>query len=175
MTSVSVNGGGVQRSTVTSVVVTFDNAPTFVGSPAAAFTLERFVGGVGTGNTVTLGANVLGNTVTLTFSGALTEAVTKSLVDGVYQLRIDDAQLTNLDGDANGSIGGDYATATTSAGGGIFRLFGDADGSALVDTNDFLAFRLAFLSSSPTFDADGSGQVDTGDFLRFRLNFLKSV
>ncbi|MBX7105050.1 MAG: hypothetical protein K1X57_13275 [Gemmataceae bacterium] len=175
VTSVSVNGGGIQRSRVTSVVVTFDNAPTFAGSPAAAFTLERFVAGVGTGNTVTLGASVLGNVVTLTFSGALTEAVTNSLVDGVYQLRIDDAQLTNLDGDANGSIGGDYATATTSAGGGIFRLFGDADGSALVDTADFLAFRLSFLSSNPTFDADGNGSVDTGDFLRFRLNFLKSV
>ncbi|MBX7105048.1 MAG: hypothetical protein K1X57_13265 [Gemmataceae bacterium] len=175
VTSVSVNGGGIQRSRVTSLVVTFDNAPTFAGSPAAAFTLERFVAGVGTGNTVTLGASVLGNVVTLTFSGALTEAVTNSLIDGVYQLRIDDAQLTNLDGDANGSIGGDYATPTTSAGGGIFRLFGDADGSGLVDTSDFLAFRLQFLSSNPTFDADGNGSVDTGDFLRFRLNFLKSV
>ncbi|MBX7105216.1 MAG: right-handed parallel beta-helix repeat-containing protein [Gemmataceae bacterium] len=173
--SVSVNGGGVQRSNVTSLVVTFDNAPTFVGAPAAAFTLERFDGGVGTGTFVTLAANVLGNTVTLTFSGALTQAVTNSLIDGVYQLRIDDAQISNLDGDANGTIGGDYATPTTSAGGGIFRLFGDADGNATVNSADFLAFRLAFLSSSPTFDFDGNGQVDTNDFLKFRLNFLKSV
>src|SRR5205085_446167 len=72
--AVTVNGGGTQRSNVTSLVVTFDSPPTFAGAPAVAFVLERFVGGFGTGTFVGLAAAVSGNQVTLTFSGALAEA-----------------------------------------------------------------------------------------------------
>ena len=76
----------------------------------------------------------------------------------------------DLDGDNDGVPGGDYSLAGTPAN-GLFRLFGDSDANGTVDGNDFLAFRISFLSGDPTFDFDASGQVDGDDFVQFRLRF----
>jgi hypothetical protein len=75
-----------------------------------------------------------------------------------------------LDGDGNGTAGGDHATT-------LHRLFGDADGSRTVDALDLLALRPSFglLAGQPGylayFDWDGNGAVDALDLLRFRLRF----
>ncbi|MBX7106711.1 MAG: hypothetical protein K1X57_21735, partial [Gemmataceae bacterium] len=167
-----VGDGTAQRSRVTQIKLTFDSPVTFVGSPGAAFTLTR----QSDSKAVTLAAAVSGNDVTLTFTGGAVDNT--SLADGRYTLTALAGQAAGggLDGDGNGTGGDNYtligAPATST---NLFRLFGDADGSGQVTSADFLAFRLAFLSSSQAFDFDGSGTVDSGDFLAFRLRFLQSV
>src|SRR5438105_11739371 len=73
----------------------------------------------------------------LTFAG--TEFVGGSLADGRYTLtvradRVHDRWGRELDGDGNGSAGGDRVEA-------FFRLFGDADGDGHVDQRDRELFR----------------------------------
>src|SRR6266516_6830304 len=76
----------------------------------------------------------------LTFAGP--EFVGGSLADGSYTLtvradHVHDRWGRELDGDGNGSAGGDRVD-------GFFRLFGDADGDGRVDEKDRDAFRSAF-------------------------------
>src|SRR5262249_54153911 len=107
-----------------------------------------------------------------------------SLADGRYILTAIAGQFSGagLDGDGNGTGGDNYATpsaANNPNGGvpptGIFRLYGDVDGSGKVDGADFLQFRLHNLQAFDPLDFDGSGLVDGSDFLKFRLNFLKVI
>lgn len=168
VTAVTVNGGAAQRSRVLSVEVTFDNPLNLPMNPADAFELKRNSDNAA----VALSATASGNTVTLTFTGGPVQA--GSLLDGRYTLTILAAQSSNLDGNGDGTAGDDYTLVGTPAN-GLFRLFGDADGSGQVDAADFLAFRLAFLGNSPVFDVAGDGFVDPSDFLAFRLNFLKVI
>ena len=51
----------------------------------------------------------------------------------------------------------------------IFRLYGDADGSGIVNQADFIAFRNAFNAGpSSIFDFEGDGNVAQSDFFQFR-------
>ncbi|MBX7105146.1 MAG: hypothetical protein K1X57_13780 [Gemmataceae bacterium] len=165
---VVVNGGSAQRSRVTSMKVNFDQPLTLPTNPADAFQLIRQSDNA----VVTLNASVVGNVVTLTFTGGPVEF--GSLADGRYTLTALASKITNFDGNGD-AVAGDNFVLTGSPANGLFRLFGDGDGSGQVDSSDFLAFRLAFLTNSSTFDSDNSGQVDSADFLRFRLNFLKAI
>ena len=68
------------------------------------------------------------------------------MADGRYQLTILGASITGangraLDGDANGSAGGDYVIQADTVGGGLgqlhyYRLFGDVNGDGVVDQID---------------------------------------
>ncbi|MBX7103266.1 MAG: S8 family serine peptidase [Gemmataceae bacterium] len=178
---VVVNGGSTQRSMVTSVLVTFDQIVSFAGPASSAFGLSRQSGG-----SVALSATVDNSggatAVTLSFAGGEVDPglPSLSLRDGRYTLTIDAAQVSTpaglLDGDGNGSPGGAFSLAgSPGSGPGLYRLFGDVDGSGQVDAGDFLSFRLAFLQPAPQLDSDASGQVDSADFLAFRLRFLQSV
>src|SRR5205823_15060478 len=75
-----------------------------------------------------------------------------------------------LDGDGNGTPGGNHAL-------GFFRLFGDSDGDGDVDGLDLAAFRNAYGSTSTdpnynrAFDFDGDGDVDGLDLGQFRLRY----
>jgi hypothetical protein len=180
VSGVVINGGSAQRSMVTSVKVTFNQHVGFATNAPAAFTLTR----VGDNAPVSLAATVddsgTGTAVTLTFTGGAVDGA--SLADGRYALHALAAGFNaeGLDGDGNGTGGDNFtfdqpAQPVTLDTTKIFRLFGDADGSGQVTSSDFLAFRLAFLSSNPAFDYDGNGTVDSGDFLAFRLRFLQSV
>ncbi|MBX7105661.1 MAG: right-handed parallel beta-helix repeat-containing protein, partial [Gemmataceae bacterium] len=138
LSGIKVGDGTAQRSNVTSITLTFDKAPAFVGAPAAAFQLQR----AGSGN-VGLSASVNGTAVTLTFSGPLTETGTNSLIDGTYNLTILADQFVGLGFDGNNDgIGGDNYTLVGDAAAApkLFRLFGDADGNGQVTSADFLSF-----------------------------------
>src|SRR5262249_19793273 len=152
VTNVTFGDGTNQRSMVTQIVVTFSEAVNFMGSVVSAFTLHRS----GTGGTigdVTLTANPTNgpaSSVTITFSGSLTEF--GSLVDGLYNFTIDAAQVSGvggaLDGNNDAIPGGSYVVTGTSAPGGgnrFYRFFGDSDGNGTVDQSvDFTAFKNAF-------------------------------
>jgi predicted outer membrane repeat protein len=195
--AVSVNNGLAQRSEVRSIAVTFSGTATFAGgngNAAAAFQLNH----VQTGNNVALASTVStdaqGRTVViLTFSGGETDAVSGqnsgalSLADGRYTLTIASGSVTDstgaaLDGDANGTPGGNYVSPTDTLGGGVgqlhlYRLFGDVTGDGIVDQQDLGQFRTSFNSGAPNpaFDANNDGFVDQQDLGQFRTRFNANV
>jgi predicted outer membrane repeat protein len=171
ISAVEINGGVAQRSRVTSLKVTFDQAVTLPGNPADAFQLTRQA----PAGSVTLAASVSGNSVTLTFTGGTVDA--DSLADGRYTLTVLAAQVNggNFDGDGNGIPGDNFVLTGDPAANTLFRIFGDNDGDGDVDAQDFGAFRAAFGGTNNTFDFDNDGDVDAQDFGQFRARFGSSV
>jgi hypothetical protein len=163
--SVVVNDGSAQRSMVTSLTVTFDRVVTI---DPGAFELQR-QGGSSVELAVTTSV-VEGRTVALlTFAGP--GIVAGSLADGTYTLTIRgdwvrDGDGTSLDGDGDGSAGGDRTAA-------FFRLFGDADGDRDVDWRDLGIF-LGTLGARDEcnnylwyLDVNGDDRVGVIDLLAF--------
>lgn len=180
ITAVAINGGGTQRSMVTSLKVTFSEAVSFPIGAAAAFQLVRTGPGGPTG-AVSLSNVIAGNVVTLTFMAGGTVSVDKagSLIDGAYQLTVFAANVTgvggSLDGNGDGAAGDDFQTPATGAG-RLHRLFGDNDGDGDADASDFAAFRITFgAATNLAFDSDGDGDVDAADFASFRQRFGLAV
>lgn len=172
LATVQVNAGHPQRSMVTSVVVTFNEPVSFPDGPAAAFQLQR----VGPGSPiglVGLGFAFLGNQVTITFDDPVyASGSAKSLINGNYSLTLVADKILGaagpLDGNADGTGGDNQVTS-------FHRLFGDVNADKIVNSSDFLAFRLAFLGTNPAFDVNGDGTVNSTDFLAFRLAFLTTL
>jgi arylsulfate sulfotransferase len=167
--SIVLNDGAAQRSMVNRITVTFGGAavldPGAIELRRQDGTLLDFqfaVSAVG-GHTVAV----------LTFVG--TEFVGGSLADGSYSLTVR-ADLVHdrwgrvLDGDGNGSAGGDRVD-------GFFRLFGDSNGDGNVDQSDRDLFRSAFKTSAGEagyvwyLDFDGDGYVDGRDNGQFNRRF----
>jgi len=167
--SVIVNNGAAQRSRVTSLKVVFTQPPNYASTPANAFQLTRQSDNA----TVSGTATASGVNVTFSFTGGPIEF--GSLADGRYTLTALASQITNLDGDNNGTVGGNFVLTGTPAN-GLFRLFGDNDGDGDVDATDFGQFRLAFgTTANLAFDFDNDGDVDAADFGQFRQRFGTSV
>jgi hypothetical protein len=130
--NVAINDGSVQRSMVNRITVTFGGAAIL---DPGAIELRRQNG---TPVNFQLAVSVTGGktVAVLTFAGA--EFIGGSLADGNYQLRIradriHDRYGRELDGDADGTAGGD-GNAT------FHRLFGDSDGDRDVDLIDAVRF-----------------------------------
>ncbi len=169
--TVRVDDGSSQRSMVRSLQVTFDAIVNYAGLPGNAYAIS------GPGGPYNLVVGTTDNSsgrsiVSMTFNGP--GVVNSSLPDGDFTFMILGTQLAdslaqNLDGDANGSAGGDYSTT-------FHRLFGDADGDRSVAASDFILFRLAFGGNGPSaFDYDNDGTVSAMDFINFRLAFGNSI
>jgi hypothetical protein len=176
VTSAVLGDGTDQRSMVKQVVVNFSTPVTFTG--ASAFKVTR-AGPGGTMGDVTLTTNPASGTagsVTIAFSGSLSE--NGSLVDGRYVFSIDATRVSAggipLDGDGNGLPGGNYTIVGTPAN-KWFRLFGDVNGDGTVDASDFITFRQYFGGVLFAFDFDGDGSVSANDFVQFRLRFGGSI
>jgi subtilisin-like proprotein convertase family protein len=157
--SLSVNDGVAQRSMVTRITYVFSTAVT----PAAgAFTLTRRGDGQSVSPVVTNPAGD-GRTYVLSFGG--TGIVGGSLADGVYDLAVVAAKITDVHGQALAGGGGSLA---------FHRLFGDQDGDRDVDTVDTARFKQASGSRvgdaayRSHFDSDGDGDIDTVDTARFK-------
>jgi uncharacterized delta-60 repeat protein len=199
--SVQVNDGSAQRSEVRSITVTFSGPVTFAGgntnaAAAAAFRLTHVQTGGNVDLTATVATDARGRTVvTLAFSGAETDPVSAqhggipSLADGRYVLTIFDTSVTGadggaLDGDGDGTAGGNYVSpADTYQGTGLhlYRLFGDANGDGVVDPVDLNYFRNTFNvnNSQAAFlaflDANNDGVVDPTDLNVFRTRFNTNI
>jgi uncharacterized delta-60 repeat protein len=172
-----VNDGSVQRSRVTSLTVRFSGVVTFNGTPAQAFTLVRNDGGA-----VNFVANVSteygGTVVTLSnFTGVETQF--GSLRDGRYTLTAFSSMISAdgqpLDGDANGTPGGNFVFGDAQ---GLFRFFGDINGDRNVDIADFALFSGTYgLNSTQSgfisaFDFNGDGVIDIADFGQFAIRIF---
>jgi hypothetical protein len=167
-----VNDGSAQRSMVNSITVTFSGV--VVLDPGAIELRRR--DGIPVNSRLAI-TEVGGRTVaTLTFAGP--EFVGGSLADGDYVLtvhadRVHDRWGRELDGDGDGSAGGDRVD-------GISRLFGDAEGDGDVDAQDRDHFRPAFGTAAGEpgylwfFDFDGDGDVDGLDNGQFHRRFRRS-
>jgi hypothetical protein len=172
-----VNDGAAQRSRVTSLTVRFSGQVTFSGQPADAFTLVR-TGGGAVSFSASISVQYDGTVVTLTnFTGPETEF--GSLRDGRYTLTALASQISAggqaLDGDANGTPGGDFVFGDAQ---GLFRFFGDINGDRHVDIADFAVFSSAFNSSTGQtnylayLDFNGDGHIDIADFGQFSIRLF---
>jgi len=167
--SVVINDGAAQRSMVNSVTVNFSGAA--VLDPGAIELRRQNGTGV---NFRTAISTVDGKTfAVLTFDQP--EFIGGSLADGSYALtvaadRVHDRWGRPLDGDGNGSAGGDSTV-------NFARLFGDSDGDGDVDGPDRTAFQSAFPTHAAQaayrwhFDFDGDGDVDGRDAGEFNRRF----
>jgi hypothetical protein len=201
VSTVQVNDGSAQRSEVRSITVAFSQPVTFSGgdaNAAAAFQLTHLTDGQNVVLAAAVSTDAMGHTlVTLTFSGAETDAVSGfnggqlSLADGRYQLTILGNSVTGANGvafsgDGSGTAGTNYVSPTDTQGGGtgqlqLFRLFGDVNGDGVVGTADLGLLRTAMNTSAGNalylayLDADNSGSVDAQDLGFFRSRFNHSV
>jgi pimeloyl-ACP methyl ester carboxylesterase len=169
VTSVQVNDGSPQRSMVTRLTVTFSYGVTIDPS---AFELRRD-GGELVDLQVTTTVVAAKTVAVLTFVGP--DVIGGSLADGSYTLtvrsdRVHDRWGRELDGDGDGSAGGDRVDS-------FVRLFGDSDGDGDVDAADRDLFRSAFKTSVGDaaylwyFDFDADGDVDGHDNGEFNRRF----
>ena len=160
-----VNDGSAQRSMVNSLTVTFDH---FVTIDPGAFELRSQEGTL-VGLNMASSVNGSETIVVLTFTGS--DIIGGSLADGNYTLTIrsnlvHDGIGRELDGDSDGSAGGDRVDA-------FFRLFGDSDGDRDVDHADLDLMLSSFRKSQDEagflwfFDYDGGGDVNGLDMAQF--------
>ena len=207
VSSIQVNDGSAERSEVRSISVTFSGPVVFTGgnaNAAAAFQLQHVQDATNVANlAATVSTNVFGQTVvTLTFTAtgnssaeidpeSVMNGGAASLADGRYQLTVLSANVTDsngvaLDGNGDGTAGDNYVSPADTQGGGpgqlhLFRLFGDTDGSGIVDQLDLAQFRSANNSSSGSsaylayLDADNSGTIDQLDLAQFRARNNSSI
>jgi hypothetical protein len=167
--SVVINDGHIQRSMVNSLAITFSSVVTL---DPGAFEVRKQGGGLV--NLIVASSVVDGRTVAVvTFTG--TGISGGSLADGNYQLtilgsRVHDGLGQELDGDSNGTAGGNRVDA-------FFRFFGDSDGDRDVDVHDLVRF-LSTLGKRRGdshflwyFDYDSDGNVGLEDAYQFALRF----
>jgi hypothetical protein len=170
--TLAIGDGTASRSVVRKLVVTFDGLVTIDDGAFLVTRLGAGGGSVGVSAAITQVSNQ--TVATLTFAGAFVDA-SGSLTDGNYSLTIlgthvRDAAGNALDGDQNGSAGGNAVDE-------FFRYFGDYDGDRDVDATDFGAFLGTYRKTSAdaafldAFDIDGDGDVDATDFSAFLGNY----
>lgn len=184
LNSITVGDGGLQRSQVKGVTLSFDRPVALVAGAVHLGRLNTGGSGVNDGSAPTDASAVLGapasndggKTWVFTFVGGNPFMQTSngnntgSLVDGTYRLDIDPAKVT-----ANGVAMAAPAEMT------FHRLFGDVQGSKTVNTADFGAFRLALgkTAGQAGFDAaldfDNNGTINSLDFGQFRNRFGKGL
>lgn len=168
VSKVQVNDNSLQRSLVTSLTIEFSGAVTLPVNPADAFQLVR----QSPAGAVSLHAVVAANSVTLDFTGGIVDGA--SLADGIYTLTVFKSQTSggNFDSAGTNVPGDDFVYVGNTTTQKLFRLFGDADGSANVNADDFAIFRGVFGLIGPSiFDFDGNNQTNSDDFGQFRARF----
>ncbi|MEM9941584.1 MAG: dockerin type I domain-containing protein, partial [Planctomycetota bacterium] len=172
--AIRINDGESQRSTLSSVSVTFNGE---VSLDEGVFTLVQRSNESGTtGTNVAIAYTtelINGKTVaTITFLDNIRNDF-GALVTGNYQLTVD-AEKVRL-GNSSFEMAADEVFGNVEEH-GFYTLFGDFDGDRDVDNRDRLFFRRAFRSSlgdsnyEVAFDYDGDGDIDSRDKLRFRIN-----
>jgi Bacterial Ig-like domain (group 3)/Dockerin type I domain len=175
VTSIGVDSGGIQRSMVRSLTVTFNGRATL---GAGAFDVVKLGAGGGPVGLNVTSSVVSGHTVaTITFTSSLDPG--SSLSDGNYRLTVHADQVTDaaggmLDGDGDGTPGGDRTFD-------FFRFYGDVNGDRHIDIADFGVFSGTFnLSTGQTgfldyLDYNGDGHIDIADFGQFSIRFFTTL
>jgi hypothetical protein len=169
--SVLIEDGATQRSMVTQLTITFN---TVVSYSQGSFRLEnKNTGAAIVGWTLTDVSSVDKTILEMEFP-ANAGFTGDSLADGNYLLTILAQDITaagrTLDGDGDGSQGGDYQFGATDE---FFRFFGDSNGDRYVNGGDLGVFRGSYPKTSAQpgylwyFDYDADNDVDRDDYLQF--------
>jgi hypothetical protein len=169
LTSVKIDNGGIQRSNVRSITLSFNGVADRLLTDG--ITLTNQGGGSVPGVSLKV-AGINSNTWTITFEGSPVAANGGSLPDGLYRLTIDGIDIIAAGRTTDANNAGAVNTVRTVD---FHRLFGDQDGDRDVDAIDFGAFRNAFGQPGSVFDSDGDGDVDATDFGAFRARFGSSI
>jgi arylsulfate sulfotransferase len=159
--SIVLNDGSAQRSMVNQISVTFDGPAVL---DPGAIELRRQDGSL---VDLRFDISVVGGKTVAAITFAGSDVVGGSLADGTYALtiradRVHDRWGRALDGDSDGSAGGDRLES-------FFRLFGDSDGDHDVDHADLDVLLGAFGTSRGEagflwfLDYDGVGQLNGSD------------
>jgi hypothetical protein len=173
--NVRIDSGAAQRSVIRSLTVSFSGVAT-VG--ANAFGLIR-TGSSNSPVALSVSTEILGGQTVATLTLADNTDAGGSLVDGRYSLtvhsdRVNDGTGHGMDGDGDGLVGGDYVVGSAQ---GLFRLFGDVNGDAIVNGLDFGFFKDAFGTQlgDPNylayFDVNADNVINGFDFGQFRTRF----
>jgi len=164
-TSWIIQEGALQRSMVTQLRVTFDDAVYGGASNVSMVLTDRI-----TGVRVPAGSAVLTGDGTNSWVWTFPTLPGGSLGDGIYLMELDGERLTDAAG--NPVFLGAGTTAT------FHRLFGDVDGDRDVDFLDTFHFQRALNTSSgqsgfdSRFDADSNGVISGFDQAAFQKNYL---
>jgi predicted outer membrane repeat protein len=178
--SILINGGASQRSSLASVQIRFNSVVDIDQVASDPFQFVDVASGTSIVDTPVISI-VNGRTyVDFTFASGAHVNAGGSLIDGRYKLTIDGSRISafglNLDGDANGLVGGDHVFGAEAAD-RFFRKYGDQNGNGTVDLLDFAEFRRTFgLSAGQpgylgSLEANFNGSIDLVDFAAFRRNF----
>ena len=169
--SVTIDNGTPQRSEVRSITVDFGG--TIVSAPSSAFSVSR----VGDHLSIPVTASALtqlpdGNTqVVLTFSGPNLDG--SSVPNGYYMLSIDGSQIFDNYGQQLDAA----RTGVASSMGTIvfFRLFGDANGDGIVNSQDIAIVSSNWLGQGPNGDLNGDGIVNGQDLAAIASTWLNTL
>ena len=181
-----IGDGSAQRSVIKELVLTFDGVVTV--APDAFLLQKRGATGGDVTTSFLTETDTNGDTrITIRFSGAFTRrpsATFSSLVDGNYELKIFDNKIFRagvpIDGDGDGTPGGEFSYGSEAVD-KFYTLYGDENGTRVVEGLDFLGFRSSFNQKvgDPnydfTYDYDDDGDVDVRDYLFFRRVFATSL
>ena len=181
-----IGDGSTQRSVIKELVLTFDGVVTV--APDAFLLQKRGATGGDVTTSFLTETDTNGDTrITIRFSGAFTRrpsATFSSLVDGNYELKIFDNKIFRagvpIDGDGDGTPGGEFSYGSEAVD-KFYTLYGDENGTRVVEGLDFLGFRSSFNQKvgDPnydfTYDYDDDGDVDVRDYLFFRRVFATSL
>jgi hypothetical protein len=162
---------GAQRSLVDSIAYTF-NHPVTLGAGAFAIALHQDVTvngsdgqAVGTLPSLSYNSPDGGVTWVVSFSGA--GVVNNSIADGVYDLTLNHAAVTDAQGQ---TLAADRVDT-------FFRLYGDSNGDGTVNNADTFQLRATF-GKGPAdagylacFDYGGTGAITNADVFQFRKRF----
>ncbi|MGB7326393.1 MAG: endo-1,4-beta-xylanase [Rubripirellula sp.] len=192
--SVTIGADDVSRSVVRQVQVDFDGLATVDPS---AFTVDRISDGQPT-SSVQLQVNTVDvldqgvpqrTRVVLTFLGTITGTSTVNqyggLENGDYRITINSNLVTKrntgamLDGDGNGSSGGNYSLGDDPVD-RFYSLYGDVSGDGIVGVTDFIRFRTSYAKSpgqngyNAGFEYNLDELIGVAEFIRFRSTYGKS-
>jgi hypothetical protein len=189
--SSAVGDGSVQRSSIHSFSVTFNQPVNFSSSSFTVFqaTLNN---GVATGYTNDVGSGIVATssdnttwTFTCSTGGSLDRNNHGFFVDGVYKLVLHGLAVTDKStglatlgsGDQAVSFANNISGGTGSAL-AFHVLYGDVNGDANVTNGDLNGFRQAFTPLgnpyNAAFDFDDDGFITNSDLNKFRQRFLTS-
>ena len=165
-------GLGSQRSTVDSIVYTFNQAVTL---GAGAVTMAVHAGQTGTVPSFSYASPDGGTTWVVTFSGT---GAGSSILDGVYDMTLNASAVTANSGGGTLTLSGAGNTQTDT----FWRLYGDFVGNETVNNTDRGRFNLAFGLSynfgnanyQPSLDFVQNGTINNTDRGHFNLNFGKT-
>jgi hypothetical protein len=157
-----VNDGNVQRSMVDSLTVTFNQPVTLV---SGAIALNKLLTGGGTlPMSFAMSSPDGGTTWVLKFTNP--SYIGGSLPDGAYALTITGSAVTSISS-------GQAMIGTTTE--NFYRLYGDFNGTGVVDISDFSIFASLFGLPTPAslwyVDYNADGVIDITDFNAFSQNF----